>query len=301
MIVVEWILACFAGFLILLGIDGSIGVLIAGLLIIAFVFRIEYKSKETVYIDEPKPGTRAYRKPVALVLCIFFGLFGVHKFYERKYGMGLLYLCTFGLLFGGWIVDIAVLAFAPDPYYLVDKQRSKRQKREDADAERRRDLETGKVAVYEEDVTCVSGLNESVGASCHVEVYIPGLVIATKTHRYSIPMERIRGAESIDTVDRNIINGGGVGRAIVWDFLAGPAAGIAASANRVQNVDIHRYFTSINYVTSGGEDAYIVVENNVPDSIRIQKNGKRSLFGYNAQLCSAIQQYARAGVKEETL
>ncbi len=43
---------------------------------------------------------------VALFLCIFLGAFGVHKFYEGKPRMGLLYLCTMGLLGIGWIVDI---------------------------------------------------------------------------------------------------------------------------------------------------------------------------------------------------
>ncbi|MCM1179942.1 MAG: TM2 domain-containing protein [Clostridium sp.] len=40
------------------------------------------------------------------VFCLFLGWLGVHKFREKKMGMGILYLCTFGLFFIGWFVDI---------------------------------------------------------------------------------------------------------------------------------------------------------------------------------------------------
>ena len=34
---------------------------------------------------------------VALILCIFFGFFGVHRFYLGKVPTGILYFLTFGL------------------------------------------------------------------------------------------------------------------------------------------------------------------------------------------------------------
>jgi TM2 domain-containing membrane protein YozV len=40
------------------------------------------------------------------VICLLFGWLGVHKFRENKIGMGILYLCTLGLFFIGWFVDI---------------------------------------------------------------------------------------------------------------------------------------------------------------------------------------------------
>jgi len=43
---------------------------------------------------------------VALILCFFFGLLGVHYFYVGRIGMGILYLFTGGLIGIGWIVDI---------------------------------------------------------------------------------------------------------------------------------------------------------------------------------------------------
>ena len=39
------------------------------------------------------------------ILCFLFGYFGVHKFLEKKIGMGILYLFTGGLFGVGWIVD----------------------------------------------------------------------------------------------------------------------------------------------------------------------------------------------------
>ena len=43
---------------------------------------------------------------IALILCLLFGMLGVHYFYVGKIGMGLLYLFTGGLFGIGWIVDI---------------------------------------------------------------------------------------------------------------------------------------------------------------------------------------------------
>lgn len=42
---------------------------------------------------------------VKLVICFFFGFFGIHKFMEKKIGMGILYLFTMGLFGFGWIYD----------------------------------------------------------------------------------------------------------------------------------------------------------------------------------------------------
>jgi len=42
---------------------------------------------------------------VAWVLLTFLGVFGLHRFYLRKIGTGIIYLLTFGLLFVGIIYD----------------------------------------------------------------------------------------------------------------------------------------------------------------------------------------------------
>ncbi|XP_039250193.1 uncharacterized protein LOC120327897 [Styela clava] len=43
---------------------------------------------------------------VAYLLCIFFGIFGLHHFYLRRLGYGFTYTVTGGLFLVGWIVDI---------------------------------------------------------------------------------------------------------------------------------------------------------------------------------------------------
>lgn len=39
------------------------------------------------------------------LLCLFFGMFGAHKFYNKDTKMGIIYLCTIGLFGLGWIYD----------------------------------------------------------------------------------------------------------------------------------------------------------------------------------------------------
>lgn len=63
-------------------------------------------------------GGRAKNKWLAFVLCFFFGLFGVHRFYEGKIGTGLLWLFTWGLFGIGWFVDLIILLTKPNPYYV---------------------------------------------------------------------------------------------------------------------------------------------------------------------------------------
>lgn len=56
-------------------------------------------------------------KWVSFFLCLFFGVFGIHKFYEERILLGILYLFTGGLLGIGVIVDLIILLFKPNPYY----------------------------------------------------------------------------------------------------------------------------------------------------------------------------------------
>lgn len=48
-------------------------------------------------------------KTTDLLLCIFLGTLGVHRFYEGKIGTGILWLCTLGLFGIGWVVDIVLI------------------------------------------------------------------------------------------------------------------------------------------------------------------------------------------------
>ena len=58
----------------------------------------------------PVVPMRKKSKVVALLLCIFLGVLGAHKFYEGKVGMGILYIITGGLFLIGWIVPISLFA-----------------------------------------------------------------------------------------------------------------------------------------------------------------------------------------------
>lgn len=55
-------------------------------------------------------------KWLAFFLCLFGGGLGLHKFYEGKFLLGILYLCTGGLVGIGWVIDLIVLLFKPNPY-----------------------------------------------------------------------------------------------------------------------------------------------------------------------------------------
>lgn len=50
-------------------------------------------------------------KSVALLLCIFLGILGAHRFYVGKVGSGFLYLVTGGLCGFGWIIDFFMIIF----------------------------------------------------------------------------------------------------------------------------------------------------------------------------------------------
>lgn len=43
---------------------------------------------------------------IMLLVTFFFGIFGIHYFVRRQYGLGILYFFTFGLFGIGWLVDV---------------------------------------------------------------------------------------------------------------------------------------------------------------------------------------------------
>lgn len=55
------------------------------------------------------PGVSSKNKMVALLLCIFLGGIGAHRFYVGKIGTGILYLLTGGLFGIGWVIDIILI------------------------------------------------------------------------------------------------------------------------------------------------------------------------------------------------
>lgn len=46
---------------------------------------------------------------LAFFLCLFVGIFGIHRFYVGKVGTGIIWLFTGGALGIGWVIDLVVI------------------------------------------------------------------------------------------------------------------------------------------------------------------------------------------------
>ena len=72
---------------------------------------------------------------VTLLLAIFVGTLGVHRFYSKRIGTGILWLLTGGCLGIGWLVDIIMIAtstfkdgdglFDEDCYFMMGDNRNR--------------------------------------------------------------------------------------------------------------------------------------------------------------------------------
>lgn len=62
---------------------------------------------EHIYTTVEKRSSRS--RLAALLLCFFLEVFGAHKFYLGRLGMGILYLFTYGFFGIGWLIDLIVL------------------------------------------------------------------------------------------------------------------------------------------------------------------------------------------------
>jgi TM2 domain-containing membrane protein YozV len=78
---------------------------------------VDNEEDDLIFINKRLPlDEKMKSKTTAYLLCIFLGLFGAHKFYLKKPGMGILYWLTAGLFFVGWIIDLFTLSRQVDQY-----------------------------------------------------------------------------------------------------------------------------------------------------------------------------------------
>jgi hypothetical protein len=57
-----------------------------------------------------EPDASPHSRLVALLLCVFLGYLGVHRFYVGKIATGILWICTGGLFGIGWVIDLILIA-----------------------------------------------------------------------------------------------------------------------------------------------------------------------------------------------
>ena len=75
-----------------------------------------YNPQQPVYMDNiipQQPDNLAQVSPkskvATLILAIFLGWLGIHRFYAGRYISGAVYLFTYGVFYCGWILDIILI------------------------------------------------------------------------------------------------------------------------------------------------------------------------------------------------
>ena len=71
----------------------------------------QQQEPRVVYVmaDAAALGVSPKSRLAALLLCLFLGVFGAHRFYLGRIGLGILYLLTFGLFGIGYLVDLILI------------------------------------------------------------------------------------------------------------------------------------------------------------------------------------------------
>ena len=71
--------------------------------------KVTKTKKKTEKNNSAAAGGGGKSQIVALILCIFLGWLGIHRFYLGYTGLGILYLITGGLFGIGWLIDLILL------------------------------------------------------------------------------------------------------------------------------------------------------------------------------------------------
>ena len=83
---------------------------------------LKTEPEQKVVVNRMTVKSKPRNSIISLLLCIFLGTLGVHRFYEGKFRTGLLWLLTGGLFTIGWITDIIRIANMKKRYYYIDNK-----------------------------------------------------------------------------------------------------------------------------------------------------------------------------------
>ena len=72
--------------------------------------------------DAQTTSTQGKDKWIAFILCLFCGMLGMHKFYEEKVHLGILYILTCGLFGIGVIRDLIIIVAKKERYYTISQK-----------------------------------------------------------------------------------------------------------------------------------------------------------------------------------
>lgn len=70
------------------------------------LLNLHENNSDNIINDVAKENTTNDNKWILFLICLFLGILGIHKFYQGKIIIGIIYLFTGGLFGIGWIVDI---------------------------------------------------------------------------------------------------------------------------------------------------------------------------------------------------
>lgn len=73
---------------------------------------------ENIHEINTSNNVKLVNKWTIFILCLFLGPFGIHKFYQGKIGIGILYFFTCGIFLIGWVIDLISILFKPNQYYV---------------------------------------------------------------------------------------------------------------------------------------------------------------------------------------